>query len=219
MIICKNVSYTYDSKKKVVKNVNMKLSSGKTGVLLGVAGSGKSTLLKCIGKNIVDYKGNIRTSDNCRYINHLPSFSDNFTGIEYVEMLLSLSDNKTNELVNNVIDSIGVRKDLNKSIKIISSYTRKVLILLSTLCLDKEIILIDEPFKGLDHKSQLLVLELIKLLKSKGKTILFSTSLFYYGFYLADELFLLNKGKIVHMLNNFINEKEYEKQILDLLLN
>src|SRR5690554_4877974 len=141
MIICKNVSYTYDSKKKVVKNVNMKLSSGKTGVLLGVAGSGKSTLLKCIGKNIVDYKGNIRTSDNCRYINHLPSFSDNFTGIEYVEMLLSLSDNKTNELVNNVIDSIGVRKDLNKSIKIISSYTRKVLILLSTLCLDKEIIL------------------------------------------------------------------------------
>lgn len=219
MIICKNVSYSYGTNKKILRNINFKLSKGKIGALLGLTGSGKTTLLKCIGKNIVDYKGEIKTHDNCRYIGDLPAISDNLTGIEYVEMLLSIGGNKTNELVYKVIDSIGIRKDLNKNIKDISLYTKKVLILLSSLCLDSELILIDEPFKGLDRNSQLLIMELMKMLNQEGKTILFSTDLLYYGFNIADELFLLSKGKIIYKKNTYQDEKAYENQVLKILLN
>lgn len=219
MIICKNVSYGYAKSKKVLKNVNLNLAKGKIGALLGVTGSGKTTLLKCIGNKITDYKGTIKTDDNCRYITQLPTFSNNLTGLEYVDILLSIGKNKTGELVNKIIDTIGIREDLKQKLSDISLFTNNVLILLSSLCLDSDTLIVDEPFKGLDRKSQLLIIDLLKILKEEGKTVLYSTDLLYYGYNIADELFILNKGKIVNKLNSYSNELEYERNVLSVLIN
>ncbi len=217
MINCKNVSFDFKSK-KVLKNITFKLDEGKVGVLLGLKGCGKSTLLKCIGNSIRDYKGNIKTDDKCRYINQLPDFSKSLSGIEYVEMLLSLGGNETNDLVYRLIDSIGIKKDLHHIIKDTSLYTQNVLVLLSALCLNSHTILLDEPFRGLDRKSQLLVMKLIKILKEEQKTILIATNLIYFGFDIADELFVLHRGKIKEIQNMFHNSLQYEKRIMALLL-
>ncbi|QVK17467.1 ATP-binding cassette domain-containing protein [Mycoplasmatota bacterium] len=218
MINCKNVSFEYEKNKKILKNINFNLPTGHIGVLLGLNGCGKTTLLKCIGKNLTHYNGAIKVEDNCRYIKELPTFCEELTGIEYVEMLLSLGGNHTNDLVYKLIDSIGVKKNLELLIKNTSLYTRNVLVLLSSLCLDSDIILLDNPFSGLDRKSQLLVIKLIKILKEERKTVLIATNLTYFGFDIADELFILNRGKIRHIKNIFHSSIQYENQIMPLLL-
>lgn len=218
MVNCKNVSFEYEGDKKLLKNINLNLPTGHIGILLGLNGCGKTTLLKCIGNSLNTYNGIIKVEDNCRYIKELPAFCETLTGIEYVEMLLTLGGNKTNHLVYKLIDSIGIKKDLNRSIKSVSLYTRNVLVLLSSLCLDSEIILLDDPFSGLDRKSQLLVMKMIRMLKEERKTILIATNLIYFGFEVADELFVLNRGKIRQIKNIFQNSIQYENRIMPLLL-
>jgi len=218
MITCKNVSFEYESNKRVLKNINLSLPTGNVGVLLGLNGCGKTTLLKCIGKNLNTYEGMIHTEDNCRYIKELPALCETLSGIEYVEMLLTLGGNKTNELVYNLIESIGLTKDLHQEIKNVSLYTRNVLVLLTSLCLDSEIILLDDPFSGLDRQSQLLVIKIIKMLKKESKTVLISTNLIYFGFDIADELFVLHRGKIKQIKNVFNSTIQYENRIMPILL-
>lgn len=217
MVICKKVSFKYDSK-KVLKDVSLQLNQGEIGVIIGLNGCGKSTLLKCIGKEIDNYYGNISTDVNCRYIKELPIFAYKLTGIDYLEMLLTLGGSKANNLVNKLVDSIGIRPDLQNSISIVSPYTRQVLVLLTAICLDSDTILLDDPFKGLDHHSQKLVIQLIKMLKEENKCILIATNLIYYGFEVADVLFLMQRGKIKQIKNDFSNGIEYEKQMMNILL-
>ncbi len=218
MINCKNVSFAYESEKMVLKNINLTLQTGHVGVLLGLNGCGKTTLMKCIGNHVNSFNGIVKTEDNCRYIKELPPFCEDLTGIEYVEMLLTLGGNKSNDLVYSLINSIGIKKDLEKLIKEASLYTRNVLVLLSSLCLDSQTLLLDDPFSGLDRKSQLLVIKLIKMLKEENKTILIATNLMYFGFDIADDLFILHHGKIRQMKNIFNNSVQYENHIMPLLL-
>lgn len=220
MISCKNVFFEYDNDKgnPVLKNVNLSLKNGNIGILLGLKGSGKTTLLECIGQNFCSYTGVITTENNCRFIKELPEFCDDLTGLEYVDMLLSIGGNKTNEIVYQLINSIGIKKNLEKLIKNSSLYTKNIILLLSTLCLDSDTILLDEPFYGLDRKSQLVLIELIKMLKEEKKTILISTNLIYFGFELADDLFILHRGKIKQIKNIFKSSTQYDRIVLPLLL-
>lgn len=218
MINCKNVSFEYEANKKILKKINLTLPTGHIGVVLGLNGCGKTTLLKCIGKKLNTYNGIIKVEDNCRYIKELPAFCEELTGVEYVEMLLTLGGNKTHDLVYKLIDSIGIKKDLNRAIKDVSLYTRNVLVLLSSLCLDSEVIILDDPFSGLDRKSQLLVIKMIRILKEERRTIIISTNLIHFGFDIGDELFILTRGKIRHVRNIFKNSIQYENQIMPLLL-
>lgn len=217
MIECRNLVYQYDNN-KVLNNVKFSLVEGNIGVVLGVNGCGKTTLLKCIGNYYDNYKGFIKTNSKCRYLNDLPALSEDLTGIEYVELLLALGGDKTNLLVDRIIDSIGIRNNLSQKISELSIYTKKVLVLLSSLCFDTDFLLIDEPFRDLDRNSQLLIVKLIKLLKNEGKTILVATNLIYFGYEFADDLFLLHRGKIKHIKNCFANIKDYEKEVMKTIL-
>ena len=89
--------------------------------------------------------------------------------------------------------------------------------MLSSILSDADTIIVEEPFSGLDRNSQLLMADILKMLKDEGKTILFSTKLIYFGFHVADELFLLKKGKVKHIRNDFQRENDYEHEIIRLL--
>ncbi len=217
MISCNNVFFEYEVDNPILKNVNLSLSSGKVGVLLGLKGCGKTTFLECIGKNNNTYKGLISTEDNCRFIKELPEFCNDLTGLEYVDMLLSIGGNKTTGIVYELINSIGIKRNLEKLIKDSSLYTKNILILLSSICLDSDTILLDDPFYGLDRKSQLVLIKLIKMLKEQSKTILISTNLIHFGFDIADELFILHRGKIKQLKNVFKNSTQYDRKIMPLL--
>ncbi|HEY8364782.1 MAG TPA: ATP-binding cassette domain-containing protein, partial [Haloplasmataceae bacterium] len=217
MIKCQNVSFSYDMKNKVLKKVNLHLETGKIGVIIGLNGCGKTTLLKCIGKSINNYKGTINTSNKTCYINDLPDDCENLTGKEYLNKLYTFLESKKRNLIDTMIKFSGINDDINKRIKLVSLYTRQILIILTAICFDSDTLLLDEPFLGLDRNSQLLIVEIIKLLKAEGKTILIGTNLMYFGFNLADTIFILHQGKVKQINNGFINHKYYDDHIFKLL--
>lgn len=216
MIECNNLSFSYDQK-PILKKINFSIKKGSIGVLIGVNGSGKTTLLNCISGNFRS-SGYIKKDANCRFIKQLPAFCDELTGIEYLDILLTTVVNKNKNQINALIKTIGIAQDLNKRIKEVSLYTKNILIMLSSVCLDSKTIILDDPLNGLDHDSQQKLIEIIKTLKDQNKTILISTNKIYFGFEIADEILVLHRGKVRQYKNAFKTIKQYENKVMTLLL-
>jgi ABC-2 type transport system ATP-binding protein len=214
MVKCKNLSY-----QNIFNKLNFTIQKGKIAVLLGLKGSGKTTLLDCIGGNCEDYSGDFY-AENCHYLKELPSFCEALTGIEYIEMLMTLSGERNKTEVTTLIERLCLNKELNKHISETCLYTRKVLILISSVCFDHHnTILIDEPFTDFDIETQKIILEIIKHVNAQGKTLIVATNDIDLSYELADEILLLHNGKIKQIENKFSSNKQYEDKVLSLLMN
>ena len=218
MIECKNVSFNYEGQNELLKGVSFSIERGSIAYLLGLIGCGKTTLLNCIGGNIKNYNGLIKTDENCHHFNQLPIICDKLTGIEYIEMLMTLRNKVDNSDVNDLISTLGISKLLNRPIKDAAPYTKSLLILLSSICSDSNTIILDDPFKQIDRKSQIKLTSIIKKLKEQGKTVLIATNVIYSGFDTADELLILHHGKIRQFKNNFESMTHYENKILPIMM-
>ncbi|ERJ11825.1 P-loop NTPase family protein [Haloplasma contractile] len=204
----------------ILKNIQFEIPSGKVGVLLTLDEQGKQTLLNCINEN-QSYIGDVNKgneNDRVSYYKKLPMVCNDLTGFEYLEMLLAMNTSIHTESVWDLVKSLGIDYELNVSIKKVSLYTNHCLILLASLILDNDIILIDEPFYGVDRESQKNIIKIINNLKEKGKTILISTNIIRFGFEIGDELLIMTKGKLKQVNNLFKSIKQYEINVMPLLM-
>ncbi|WP_226035090.1 ABC transporter ATP-binding protein [Aquibacillus saliphilus] len=140
-----------------LKNVNLTFQKGKIYGLIGPNGSGKSTTLKLITGLIFPDSGNVtlhghtvtrKTSVDIAYLTELDMFYDSFSVQETINYIASqFSDfnrNKAELLVKEM------KLENNKKIKSLSKGNRARLKLVTTLARDADVILLDEPFSGLD---------------------------------------------------------------------
>lgn len=219
MILCKNVAFQFNDEKELLRNVSFNIPSGSITYLLGLNGCGKTTLLNCIGGNYKDYKGLIKTDPNCRFITTLPEICNDLTGMEYIEMLTSLRNKLDESDVYEMIESLGVRKLLEKPIKNCAVYMRNLLMIFTSLCTNSEVIILDEPLRNMDHQSRKNLIHMIKKLKEQGKTVLIATNIIYSAFDVADDLIVLHRGKTKQFKNLFKDIKHYENKIMPLIMS
>ncbi len=194
MIKIKNLSVNY-GKKQVLKNMNLELDSNQIHGVLGLNGAGKTTFfntlygLKKIKSGKITVNDNKVQKKNIAYLETHNYFYPNITGMEY----LSLFINPDFEIIkwNKLFDL-----PLNKIIETYSTGMKKKLAILGILKLDKSILILDEPFNGLDlETSRTLKLTLLKL-KESGKTIIISSHILESLTTLCDKLHYLKNGII-----------------------
>lgn len=220
MIECKNVSYTFTGEtSKILENVTVQINDGKITMLLGVNGSGKTTLLNCIGGNIDNYQGEIMRPEDCQFIHQLPVITEKLTGMEYIDMLMSLRNMGEQEDITNFITSLGLTKVLSYPINEAAEYTKMLLLLLTSLCLPSNTVLLDDPFRVIDQNSRKVLGKIINKLKKEGKTVVVATNVIYTGFELADELVILHQGVITQLKNKFKSIKDYDRKVMRILMN
>ena len=196
MISIHNLSKSFGSK-QVLKNINIRFDKGKIYGIVGENGAGKTTLFRCIA-GLEDYDGQIDSELNPlkNYLGLLltePFFFTKITGKEYIRLLC----NARKKEVSNIEDKNIFDLPLSQYASTYSTGMKKKLALLAILLQENQYFILDEPFNGVDIHSNIILVDLIRELKTLGKTVIISSHIFSTLSDTCDEIYLLSHGEII----------------------
>lgn len=154
--------------------------------IVGNNGSGKTVLMKCIcgfmhptsGAIYVDYEQVGKDVDfpkDMGIIIETPGFLPNLTGIKNLQLLASLNRTIGTKEIREVIRRVGLDPDMKKSVGKYSLGMRQRLGIAQAIMEDPTLLILDEPFNGLDKHGVREMRELLKALREQGKTILLAS--------------------------------------------
>lgn len=195
MIRLKNITKTFGTK-LVLDHLSFDFELGKAYGIVGENGAGKTTLFRCI-TGLEKYEGEIEANfkvlkDVLGYLQTDPFYFSRITGEEYLTLFAQARGLKNIDFdAQNVFDL-----PLKQYAEHYSTGMKKKLALQAVLCQKNDVLILDEPFNGVDIHSNLMIIEIIRRLKEKGKTILISSHIFSTLTDLCDEMIHIDKGKI-----------------------
>jgi|AntRauTorcE11897_2_1112592.scaffolds.fasta_scaffold01651_6 ABC-2 type transport system ATP-binding protein len=213
MLEIKNINFSY-GKKQVLDDVSISFPSGKVHGILGANGAGKTTLFQIIYGLLTPSSGKIifpNKDFNTSQIGSLETemhFYPYMKGEEYIDLLSDGNPEFNINLWNEVF-----KLPLNKLIDTYSTGMKKKLALLGIISLDKPIMLLDEPFNGLDLEAVENFNLILKELKKKNKIIVLTSHILQVLKTNCDQINFLNKGAIQQTFNKpeFGNIDEFIK--------
>ena len=195
MISIENLIVSYDKGKSVIDSLNLMISEKTINGIVGLNGAGKTTLLNAIfGLKSIE-SGAIKCNEikiNKKDVSYLVSenyFYSNITGREYLSLFNNptFDDENWNKLFLLPLDVI---------IDNYSSGMKKKLALVGILKQDKPIMILDEPFNGMDIEACRITRQILLKLKDRGKTIIITSHIIETLTNLCDYIHFLEKGKI-----------------------
>ena len=201
MLDLQNLSINY-GKHRVIDQLNLQLETAKIHGLVGFNGSGKTTLIQSIFgiKKLNDgsilLNGNKINRNDIAYLPTSNFFYSYITGREY----LSLFPLKNPYYKQEIWEEL-MHVPLDDLIEHYSTGMKKKLALMAILKLDKKIILLDEPFNGLDLESGKILNLLLDRLADRGKTVLVTSHIIETLTASCHQIHLLEKGKIQKTFN------------------
>lgn len=171
---------------QVLKGISREFEAGKIHGIVGNNGSGKTVLMKCIcgflspteGRVVVDGRTigkDVDFPENIGIIIETPGFLPGLTGIKNLKVLASLKRKIGDEEIRNVIRKVGLDPDLKKPVSKYSLGMRQRLGIAQAIMEDPSILILDEPFNGLDKNGVMQMRKLIKELREEGKTIILAS--------------------------------------------
>lgn len=226
-----NLKYSRDDL-NIIDNVNLELLPGQITALFGPNGAGKSTLLKLLAGIWKPDSGKINWLNKSKskdlyigYIAHELFLYQDLTARENLEFFGQLYNAKNlNIKIKNLIKQAGLELWLNEPVHKFSRGMQQKLTICRTFLISPDLLLLDEPFSGLDSNSSKFLIKLIN--QNKDIPVLFTSHNLRQGFKLADNWLILKDGKIIkrsekpnnlNELNNFINN--YDKILAGDLIN
>ena len=171
---------------EILRDVNHDFESGQIHGIVGNNGSGKTVLFKCIcgflfpskGKILVDYEQVGKDMDfpgDMGLIIETPGFLPTLTGFKNLQLLASLQKKIGDREIRETIKRVGLDPDMKKHVAKYSLGMRQRLGIAQAIMEDPSLLILDEPLNGLDKQGVKDMRELIKGLRSKGKTILLAS--------------------------------------------
>ncbi len=204
-----NVSCKYD-KKEVLKDINITVNKGDFMSIMGANGAGKSTLLKTI-MGIKDYKGNIKLyekeikkmniRDIARHIGYVSQNPNDYLSKDSVyEEVKFTMDNyglKDENIIEQVLKELEIYEFKDKNPRDLSGGQRQRVAIASILVLKPEIIILDEPTRGLESELKLKLGEILKRFNLQGTSIILVTHDIDFVSSFCNRYALMFNGKIV----------------------
>ena len=202
----KNVTKKID-KEMVLNDISLSLNSGTIYGLVGRNGSGKSMLLKTIcgfvkpdkGYVIVNgediYKNNTFPKNTAALIER-PNYLPELTGFENLKMLASINKKIDDTEILNTLKKVNLLDEKDKKFKKYSLGMKQKLGIAQVLMENPDIMILDEPFNGLEEESANKIRKILLEEKQKGKLIIIATHIKEDIDELCNVIFHIDKGKI-----------------------
>lgn len=212
MLQIEKLTKTYKGSGKGVKNLTLSLSAGDIYGFIGHNGAGKTTTLKCIA-GILDFKeGQILVDGHsvkeedllCKsiiaYIPDNPDLPEYLTGIQYLNFIsdiYGLSKETRTEKIKKYADMFEITDALGDLISSYSHGMKQKLALVSAWIRNPKLMLLDEPFVGLDPKAALILKELMRELCREGGAVFFSTHVLDVAEKLCNRVAIIKGGELI----------------------
>ncbi len=211
MIDIRNLTKTY-GQKKAVDNLSLHIGAGEMYAFIGHNGAGKTTTIKSIC-GLLDfdegaiYVDGVSIKDNpieCKrkiaYLPDNPDLYDFMSGIKYLNFIANIfgvSREDRFERIKKYGDMFDITKDLGQPISSYSHGMKQKLAIISALIHEPKVLIMDEPFVGLDPKATFLLKEEMKRICDNGGAIFFSTHVLDVAEKICDKIAIIKGGKLV----------------------
>ena len=233
MIEIKNVSKTYNGKKKVLKNISFKIEGGEIFAFIGHNGAGKTTMIKCImgildfeeGDILVDNKSIKEEPLECKrimaYVADNPDLYENMKAIDFINFICDMyevSEDIRRENTLKYAKMFEIEDKLNDDISSFSHGMKQKIALIAALANNPKVLIMDEPFVGLDPKAVYDMKEIMRDMAKDGKTIFFSTHILDVAEKLCDRVAIIKDGTIVKVgkMKDIKGDESLEQVFLEL---
>ena len=233
MIEIKNVSKTYNGKKKALDKVSFTVNDGEIFAFIGHNGAGKTTLIKSIvgilefnegdilinGKSIK--KDPIACKKEIAYIPDNPDLYENMKAIDFINFICDMYEvNKEdrNKNIKKYADILELSDNLGDEISSFSHGMKQKVALIAALSHDPKILIMDEPFVGLDPKAVYDMKNIMKDMVKENKTIFYSTHILDVAEKICDRVAIIKSGKIVKVgkMSDIKGDESLEQVFLEL---
>jgi ABC-2 type transport system ATP-binding protein len=195
-----------------VRDIGFSICAGETLGVLGPNGSGKSTIVKMIAGLVEPSRGNVlfrgeRIEANLalykRSLGYVPEQPDLYgflTGWEYLDLVATLREIPPRifrQKAAAMLEGFTLYPHRDSPIASYSKGMRQRIVLIAALMHDPELLVLDEPFSGLDVTTALVTRHVFELLAAKGKAVLFSSPVMEQVEKMCSHLVVLKRGSIV----------------------
>lgn len=233
MIEIKNLTKSYVKGKKAIDNISFDVLDGEIFAFIGHNGAGKTTTIKSIvgildfdcgnilinGKSIKDDA--INAKKEIAYVPDNPDLYENMKAIEYINFICDMYEISKEERCKNIQKySIMFEIDdkLNDEISSFSHGMKQKIALIAALSHNPSVLIMDEPFVGLDPKAVFDMKEIMKKMCKEKKTIFFSTHILEVAEKLCHRVAIIKDGKIVKIgkMKDIMGDESLEQVFLEL---
>ncbi len=233
MLEIENYSKIYPNGKVGAKNINIKVDSGDIFAFIGHNGAGKTTTIKSVVGISDITSGDIKIDGisikkdplACKkllaYIPDNPDIYSALTGIQYLNLIADIfkvKKNKRQDLITKYVKLLEIENDLNTPISNYSHGMRQKLVLISAFIHSPKLIVMDEPFVGLDPKASFTVKNMMKDFVENGGAIFFSTHVLEVAEKICNKVAIIKDGEIIKQgfMSEIKKDESLEKVFLEL---
>ena len=191
----------------VIDNVNVTFDSGKIYGIIGKNGSGKSVFLKILCSFYVptsgyilqdnyDYIKNNSFPKNTRALIEKPDFISELTGFENLKLLASIQNRINDSDIEKTLKDVNLFEEKDKKYCQYSLGMKQKLGIAQVLMENPDVLILDEPFNGIEEESVRKIKKILKEEKKKGKLIIITSHIKEDVVELSDEIFLFKEGTL-----------------------
>lgn len=233
MLIIQHASKSYDKKKLVLNDVNLTLEPGDLYGFVGHNGAGKTTLLKAIAgihrldQGTITFRNLDVTKDTLAYKKHLayvpdhPDLYEQLTGRQYIDFIADVFKVSLQErqlIIDQYGQSFEMLPFLKQPISTYSHGMKQKTALIAALVHRPALLLLDEPFVGLDPKASFVLKEAFKTMTEAGMSIFFSSHVLEVVEKLTNKIAIIKQGQIIHqgLTKTVLSKQNLESLFLEL---
>ena len=208
----KNFTKTYSQNKKAVDNLSLSVMPGEIHGFIGNNGAGKTTTIRAI-VGVMDFndgeiliaghsikKEPVKCKSLTAYIPDNPDIYDYITGIQYLNYMadmFSVEKKQREVLIQKYAELFGITDSLGNLISSYSHGMKQKLALIGAFLHSPKLLVLDEPFVGLDPEAAFHLKEFMRELCNQGSAIFFSTHVLDVAEKLCDKVSIIKQGKMV----------------------
>ena len=232
MIEIKNVTKKYGNN-VALKNVSFTVNDGEIFAFIGHNGAGKTTLLKAIvgihkfdeGEILINGKSIIDDPVDCKkeiaFVPDNPELYENMKAIDFIDFICDIYEVPQDIREKNIkkyAKMFEMETNLNDTIESFSHGMKQKITLIAALAHDPKVLIMDEPFVGLDPKAVFDVKEILNEMVKEGKIVFFSTHILDVAEKLCSRVAIIKKGELVKVgsMKEVKGDKSLEKVFLEL---
>jgi ABC-2 type transport system ATP-binding protein len=234
MIQIQGFSKSYDGVKFACQDIDLTIEPGDLYGFIGHNGAGKTTLLKAIAGIHHFDRGSIRVCGHSiqdeplsakrlmAYIPDNPDIYESLKGSQYLDFIadvFGLTEEERVTRIERFASMFELEKALAQPISTYSHGMKQKLVLISALIHQPKVLLLDEPFVGLDPKASYLLKEVFQQMREQGTAIFFSTHVLDVAEKICNKVAIIKQGRIVASgrTAEVIKDQSLEKLFLEML--